>query len=384
MSKPRICFVVATPLTAKAFLIAHMLALSHRFSVDLICNTDGSPMLDGLIGKVRIIPVKIHRDIKPTADLQALLKLCFLFRANRYDAILSVTPKAGLLAMLAAFIDRIPIRIHIFTGQVWVTKKGLNRQLLKMVDKFVAALTTESLTDSPSQRDFLIYQGVVRATKIHVLADGSISGVDADRFKPSVVIRNTVRHELEIPQNAKVLLFLGRLNIDKGILDLAHAYASLATKYDDLWLLVVGPDEGSIGAEVARICAGQCDRIRRIGFTSEPERFMIAADIFVLPSYREGFGSSVIEAAACGLPSVCSKIYGLTDAVVDGVTGVLHAPANVLDLQAKIEQLIDPGIRDQLAKAARERVLQKFGQPRLTDALGSFMISRVDDYNNRR
>ncbi len=384
MSKARICFVVASPLTAKVFLIGHLNALSNKFSVDLVCNADSSAVLESLIGEVNIIPVAIQRTIQPMADLRALLKLHSLFKSNQYDVICSVTPKAGLLSMLAAFFSRVQIRIHIFTGQVWVTRRGVKRWLLKAVDKLMALLATDLLTDSPSQRSFLVSEGVVPPTKIKVLADGSISGVDVVRFSPKKSVRHAVRQELEIPEDADVLLFLGRITRDKGVLDLAHAYAGLATRYRNLWLLVVGPDEGCFVAEVEKICAEHSARMRIIGFTEQPERFMVAADVFVLPSYREGFGSSVIEAAACGLPTVCSRIYGLTDAVIDGATGILHAPADVADLEEKIEQILDPVLRERLGLAARERVMGKFGQQRLTDEMIAFIRLRIDQYHKIR
>lgn len=375
--KDRICFVVSSPMTARAFLTGHLIALSHRRCVDLICHADGDAVLESLAGKVEVIPVAIQRKVSPLADLQALLRLYRHFRATRYGVICSVTPKAGLLSLLAAFFSRTPVRIHIFTGQVWVTRSGVKRWLLKTIDKLMAWLATDLLTDSPSQREFLIAEGVVCPEKIRVLAGGSICGVDVERFQARAGVREGVRQELGIPKDAVVVLFLGRMNRDKGVLDLARAFADLAVRNQNLWLLAVGPDEDNIQADVAAICAALSPRTRLIGFTNEPERFMVAADIFALPSYREGFGSSVIEAAACGVPSVCSKIYGLTDAVVDGVTGILHKPADVADIKEKLEQLLDPTLRERLGQAARERAVNEFSQKRLTDGMLSFIESRL-------
>ena len=375
MIMDRICFVVASPMTARAFLTEHLLALSRHHPVDLVCHAEGGTALEGLSGKV--IPVPIQRKVSPLADLLALLMLYRHFRASQYCVICSVTPKAGLLSLLAAFFSRAPVRIHIFTGQVWVTRSGAKRWLLKTIDKLMAWLATDLLTDSPSQREFLIDEGVVRPEKIQVLAGGSICGVDLERFQARTSVREGVRRELGIPEDAVVVLFLGRMNRDKGILDLARSYVELATKHENLWLLAVGPDEENIQTEVSAICTALSPRTRLIGFTDRPERYMVAADIFALPSYREGFGSSVIEAAACGLPSVCSKIYGLTDAVVDGVTGVLHRPADVADIKEKLEQLLDPVLRKQLGYAARDRAINEFSQQRLTDEMVSFIESRL-------
>jgi len=375
MFKERICFVVSSPMTARAFLTGHLLALSRRYSVDLVCHAEGGAPLDSLAGEIEIIPVAIERKVSLLADLAALLRLYRHFCTSRYGVICSVTPKAGLLSLLAAFFSRTPLRVHIFTGQVWVTRSGAKRWLLKTIDKLMAWLATDLLTDSPSQREFLIAEGVVCPEKIKVLAGGSICGVDLDRFQTRPGVRDSVRQELGIPEDAVVVLFLGRMNRDKGVLDLAQAYAELAVSNQSLWLLVVGPDEENIQAEVATVCAAVSQRTRLIGFTDVPERFMVAADIFALPSYREGFGSSVIEAAACGVPSLCSRIYGLTDAVVDGVTGVLHSPGEVEDIKRKLDQLLDPTLRKRLGDAARDRAVNEFSQQSLTDGMLSFIES---------
>lgn len=377
MIKDRICFVVSSPVTAKVFLTGHLLALSSRYSVDLVCNADSSVVIDSLVGRVEIFPVAIDRKVALLSDVKALFALCSHFRGRRYSVVCSVTPKAGLLSQLAAFMTGVPLRVHIFTGQVWVTRRGIKRRALKIIDMLMAWLATDLLTDSPSQRDFLIAEGVVRADKIQVLAAGSICGVDAARFQPRSGVRERLRLELGIPQDAVVVLFLGRMNRDKGILDLAEAFAELAPKHENLWLLTVGPDEESMQSRVAQICVSVSSRVRLIGFTNEPESFMAVADVFALPSYREGFGSSVIEAAACGVPSLCSEIYGLTDAVVDGVTGLLHRPADIAGIREGLERLLNPGLRKTLGEAARARAVDDFSQQRLTDAMLDFVGARI-------
>lgn len=370
-----LCFVVSRPMTARVFLAEHLLALGKCYDVDLVCDLEGGHRLEQIEGRIGIVSVAIKRKVSPAADFAALLSLYCQFRSKPYAVACSMTPKAGLLSLLASFCGRVPVRIHIFTGQVWVTRSGVKRWLLKMIDKLMACLATDLLADSPSQREFLIAEGVVRPEKIQVLAGGSICGVDVERFRARPGMRDSLRQELGIPEDAVVVLFLGRMNRDKGVLDLARAYADLAVKNQGLWLLAVGPDEEKIQANVAAICAEVSSRTRLLGFTDQPERFMVAADIFALPSYREGFGSSVIEAAACGVPSVCSRIYGLTDAVVDGVTGVLHTPADVTDIKIRLEQLLDPSLRERLGEAARNRAVNEFSQQRLTDGMLSFIES---------
>jgi len=377
MTIKKICFIVATPMTASAFLSGHMQALSSNYEVHLVCDLNGGGS-DGIGRDVQVTSIGIRRKLALVADLWALIRLTKHFSSHRYDLICSVTPKAGLLGMLAGFLTHTTCRIHIFTGQVWVTRTGLSRWGLKVLDKLLAWLATDLLTDSNSQREFLINQQITKPEKIQVLADGSICGVDTERFKISQSLRLEVRHQLGVPLTATVILFLGRINRDKGVLDLASAFARLAAKNDNLWLLFVGPDEEDLSRDIFQRCKYVSSRLVFGGFTSEPEKFMSAADIFVLPSYREGFGTSVIEAAACGLPSVCSRIYGLSDAVVDGMTGLLHTPADIDDIERQLEVLLlDERLRLQLGESARRRAVDEFGQKRLTDSFKSYVDGRI-------
>ena len=156
-------------------------------------------------------------------DLKALIQLHRHFSNNQYDIICTVTPKAGLLGMLAGFLSRVPCRLHIFTGQVWVTRSGMTRWVFKSADKLIAWLATSLLTDSDSQRKFLIDEHVTDAAKVQVIGGGSICGVDTQRFRPCED-RLELRLNLGIPDDHVVLLFLGRMSRDKGLLDLARAF----------------------------------------------------------------------------------------------------------------------------------------------------------------
>lgn len=377
-SKKKICFVVSSPMTANAFLTEHILALIDIYSVTLICNLEQGQSLGKLDDKLEVISLAINRKVSLISDALALVKLTAHLNKQKYDAICSVTPKAGLISLLAGIFNRTPVRIHFFTGQVWVLKDGAKRWLLKVVDKLMAKLATDLLTDSPSQREFLISEGIVDAKKIQVLASGSICGVDLDRFKPSPMIRNSTRKKYEIPEDEIILLFMGRLNKDKGVFDLAKAFTKLVLKHKKIWLLMVGPDEESMHPKIKTICGAAIKKVKFVGYAEAPESFIAAADLLVLPSYREGFGSSVIEAAACGVPSVCSRIYGLTDAVVDGLTGLLHIPADLEDMTEKIEKLLlDENLRNQMGKAAQMRVVNEFSVQRLTGAMINFLDKRL-------
>jgi len=365
--KPRVCVLTTTPLVIHFFLKPHLRALAQHFDVTVACNPKNDAYLPPLDLSVRQVAVSMQRKISLLGDLVALFELYRLFRHQHFDLVVSVTPKAGLLGILAAFLAGVPRRVHIFQGEVWASKRGFMRALLKFMDYLVVKSATHVLAVSFSERQFLEEQGVTRPGQVQVLGAGSICGVDTTRFRPDTKAKAEIREQYGIPDDAVVCLFLGRLTADKGVFDLVRAYAECADSHPDLWLILVGPDEENIAPGLCAL-AGDAFVQRMVidGFTNQPQRFIAASDFLCLPSYREGFGMVVIEAAAAGVPSIGSRIYGVSDALVEGETGVLVQPGNVGQLSAALAHLCEDGaLRARLARAARLRVENEFRQDRV-------------------
>jgi len=363
------CVLAATPLTIHFFLKPHLRELSQHFDVTLAYNPSSDTYLPPLGLPVRELAVAIERKISPWRDLLTLFSLCRLFRHERFDIFVSVVPKAGLLGMVAAWLLRIPLRVHIFQGEVWAYRHGPIRFLLKFMDSFTARLATHVLAVSASERTFLEREHVVPTGKAKILGLGSICGVDTEKFRPDASLRNRVRAELAIPENAVVCIFLGRLTQDKGVFDLAQAFARSAAVSPDLWLLIAGPDEEQIEARIRQLVPAQTHmRMLISGFTQHPERFLAASDFLCLPSYREGFGVAILEAAAVGIPAIGTRIYGISDAIEDGSTGLLVPVGDIEELSKAITRWYDlPEERSRIASAALNRVEHEFVQQKVVD-----------------
>lgn len=375
---PSIVFVASHPMSIKAFMLPHIKALSSFVPVQVLANSHESNALMQQNVNVAIDFVPIVRPISLWRDLQSLWILYWRFKRDSPLAVHTITPKAGLLGLMAAWMARVPVRVHCFTGQVWVTRKGLLRRLLKEADRLIASMATDVLVDSSSQRDFLIEQGIVTCERSSVMGYGSICGVNTERFCPNKLNRKIVRRELRSSSDSTVCLYLGRLNRDKGVLVLANAFAQVAGKYPKVELWVVGPDEGDYFLQMEKLFGNSINQVRRVEFTANPERFMQAADLFCLPSYREGFGSSVIETGACGVPALVSRIYGLTDAVVEGQTGWMHMAGDVQDLSKQLDYLLtNPAELAVKGKAARQYVETFFAEEIVTDAMLKFYQERL-------
>lgn len=368
-------------MTVRVFLLDILRALSLRYHMTLVVNTDAPAVLEeSLGGKIRVVPLRIERQPSPWRDLLTTYHLLRLFRRERFDLVHSISPKSGLLGMLAAWLARIPIRLHTFQGEVWFTRTGLWRFILKSMDRLVGWLITDATVVSHSERAFLIEQRVLTQEKSVVLANGSIAGVDLARFRPDAEIRASLRGKHGIADSGVVLLYMGRLNRDKGILELAEAFALLARRDVNVYLWLVGADEEAMLAAVSDTLAPYRDRVFSESHVDWPEQYMAAADVLVLPSHREGFGVVIIEAAACGIPAVASRVYGLTDAMQENVTGLMHPVGDTLALRDCMATLShDAVLRRRLGKAARARTSAEFSKQHVHAAMLSYYANLLGD-----
>ena len=320
---------------------------------------------DGLTG-VSYYAIDIPRAIAPWRDFKALIQLILFFRKQKIQLAHSTTPKAGLLSAVAAFLANVPIRLHTFTGQQWVTMRGVKRWLSRFSDLLIGKLNTRCYTDSPGQRQYLIDEKLLAADRLLVLGAGSLAGVDIRRFSHErfpPVERRTLRESLNIPALAPVLLFIGRITIDKGVRELLLAFQNLKERGSDAHLVFVGRFDADSGVEgnVSQDDLKNIQDVHFAGYTEIPEAYMAITDILCLPSYREGFGTVVIEAAAMGVPTIGTNIYGLSDAIVHNETGILVPPRDVDALTDALKQLLADGqLRATMGAAARRRAQEVF------------------------
>ena len=381
LKREMMAVVTSVPLQVRFFLVNHIINFHKRYEITVISNLLTQKTLLNILPKeVLTHHISILREISLIADIKTLLQLIIYFFRNKYRVVYSISPKAGLLCMFAAWLACVPIRIHTFTGQVWVTKKGILKFLLKMLDRITAKFATVVIVDSLSQRDFLIDHNIVSDGKSIVLGDGSISGVDVDRFCMRPSIRKIIRTDLDVDNSTIIFLFIGRLKKEKGVFELAKAFNKISKNRNDLELWFVGPDEDNVQDDLKSITLDCNGTIQFFPYTTTPEDYFTASDIYCLPSYREGFGSTIIEAAACGIPAIGSNIYGITDAIIDGETGVLVEKGNVDALASAMLSLAnDSSMREKLGESAKQRALEKFHQQRLSDEL-MMVIKQQSDH----
>lgn len=365
MKKIKIARIVTVPI-AFVHIKAFLRFLKNK-DVDVSLISSKGIYEDVLLKEVGlpIIPLEIPREISLKRDLISLWNLINLFRKSDFDIIHSSTPKAGLLSALAGVLSPKTIRIHTFTGQRWATVKGPLRRLLKFLDKVIIRLNHQCYADSPSQINYLKAEGVARGGEVICLNKGSYGGIDCERFNNERFpqARQDILSELNLSSDAVLVLFVGRVTKDKGIEELVRAHI-LATKINSkIKLIIIGPFEPEldiIDSEILDIIKND-PSIFQLGFRSDVEKYFSGSDLFCLPSYREGFGTVVLEAAACELMTVGTRIPGLVDSIVDGETGVLVSLKNTEELKDAILSLAhDDKRRKELSIKAKKRARTDF------------------------
>lgn len=312
--------------------------------------------------------IPILRKISLFSDLKALFRICCFIHAKKINIVTGHTPKGALLAMLAAYIMRIPIRIYLRHGLVYETSTGLKRQLLITMDRLSAKLATKIVCVSPSVCRRSIEDGLNKAEKQTLLLKGTCNGIDIQRFNRANIKQETVsvlKSRLGIVDGCFVIGFAGRLVRDKGIIELVNAFTILRKKYSCIRLLLVGMLEvrDALPTDIVDSINNNPDIITT-GYVENAiiENYYALMDVFVLPSYREGFPISILEASAMGLPILTTKATGCVDSIIENKTGIF-IPHDAQAISSAIELLYnDKKMRMNYGKNGRAFVEENFRQ----------------------
>ena len=354
--------------TINAFMLNHIKEISNYYNVLILCN-EVELLKKKVPSNVSLNNLSFCRKPNLLVDLKIFFLLTYLIIKNKPFLTISISPKAGFLTALSSFIARVPCRIHWFTGQIWITQKGLVREFYKIIDKIIFNLSIHVLVDSFSQRKFLISNNIISKKKSSVLLNGSVGGVNINKFIFKNSYRNLIRKKFKISKNDFVFLYLGRINAHKGIIDLIEAFKKIQDLYD-AYLFLVGPIEYNDFKNLIK----DNKKIIYLEKTSSPQKWYSVADIFCLPSYREGFGSTIIEAASCNLPTLGSNIYGIKDAIIKNQTGFFHKAGCVTDIKKKMLFVMkNKNLLKTFGQKARRRVEMNFDEDLLAKKLFEFI-----------
>lgn len=376
--KKKLIVLASSWFTVEHFFRQQIIELGKVYDVFVVFDHD-DPSYDGCISAyTQTIDIKIPRNISIVNDASAFFQLFRLLKKNRYSCVISLAPKAGLLGMLVGYLLGVKVRIHIFQGEVWSTKSLIWKLILKLSDKFIMKASSDFLFVSKALRSFFAESNLSIAAHGQVIGPGTICGIDTKRFNPGKFNKKELRNYLGLSEGSFICLYVGRLSVDKGIELFIEAGKSLLSSDVNVQFVIVGPEEDfDIKAYTDNLEEKVRKNILYVGYSKEVEVFYAAADAFIFPSRREGFGMAVLEASAMELPVVLSQAPGLADAFMDGITGFaceahFQAYANKIQLLLQNENLVK-----EMGRHGRKFVMENFESNAICSAYVKHIVDKV-------
>lgn len=318
---------------------------------------------------IRTIVVPMVRCISPVKDFVSLIRMIRVFAKERPYMVHSMTPKAGLISMMAGWITRVPVRMHTFTGLVFPTATGWKKHVLMMTDRLTCACATHVNPEGEGvKRDLMSYH--ITKKPLRIIGNGSICGVDMSYFdRTDAVVQQAAKFRME---GCFTFCCVGRMVRDKGINELVSAFIRLHKQYQQVRLILVGPFEKKLDPVLPETEKAilEYPAIRFVDFQPDVRPFLAASDALVCPSYREGFPNVVLQAGAMGLPSIVTDINGSNEIIVSNENGVIVPSKNEDALYQAMEYfLLHPDDVQRMAHNARPMIASRYDRKILWDAL---------------
>lgn len=358
MGKKKIIRVTTVPLSLKAFCDGMLKELSEKYEVVAVSSPGEDLDLVAEREGVRTIAVPMERHISIWKDCKSLVQMIKVLRKEKPYMVHSMTPKAGLVTMIAGKLAGVPVRVHTFTGLVWPTSTGLKREILKMTDRLTCACATHIIPEGQGVKNDLISGGITKKP-LKVLGFGNVKGVDMECFDRNRFV------DVKKDDDRFTFMFVGRIVGDKGVNELVEAFTDLHDKYQDTKLVLVGPYENNLDpvSELTQNRITANPAIVAVGpkFGDDLLVEYMKADCHVLPSYREGFPNTPMEAGALGLSNIVTDINGAREIVVNEENGLLVPSKDAKALYDAMERMLtDDALREKIKKNARKMIGDRF------------------------
>lgn len=369
--KKKLIRVSTVPLSLHLLLQGQLKMLSEEYEVVAVSSPGEELEKVAEREGVRTVVVPMERRISPFKDLVSLFRLITLFRKEKPDIVHSLTPKAGLLSMLAAWIVRVPVRIHTFTGLVFPTATGWKQKLLMATDRLTCRCATYINPEGEGvKKDLENYH--ITGRPLHIIGNGNINGIDLAHYDRTPEVMAEVGKYRE--DDCFTFCFVGRLVRDKGMNELVSVFTDLHGEFPNARLWLVGSFEQQLDPVTPQTEHHILHHpaIRFMGWQEDVRPFLAGADAFVFPSYREGFPNVVLQAGAMGLPCIVTNINGCNEIIEDGRNGIIIPPHDREQLYLAMRTLIvSPQKTRKLASEARMQVARKYDREKLWEALRS-------------
>ncbi len=365
--KPRLVRITTVPISLQLLLKGQMKYMKEKgFEVIMISSPGREAEEVERDEACEMIVLPMERGVSLFKDLQALVRLTRILRNLEPDIVHTHTPKAGLLGMLAARLAKVPVRMHTIAGLPWMETKGLQRVILKQMERLTAACAHFIYPNSKGLYAFLKKEGFGTDGKMKMLGHGSSNGIDCTHFSRVAIDDtqiNSLYQQSALKKGGWVWIFAGRLVKDKGIHELLFAFNHLYELFpdDQLWLL--GEEEPALDPldQWARELMHSHSNIFHWGFQKDVRPFFAAAEVLVFPSYREGMPNVPMQAGAMGCAMILSNINGCNELITDGEDGFLVEPKNKEQLFQKMLTLRNnAALRQSFAQKTRHTIAERY------------------------
>lgn len=382
-----ILIATTVPDTLATILKGQPRYLATHFNVALASSPGEFVSHVALNEGLEIHTVPMSRGINPVSDLVSVVRMVRLLRKVQPKLVHSYTPKAGLVMMLAAYLCRVPVRVHTFTGLIFPTSRGFKQKLLIWIDRLICACATHIVPEGLGvKKDLEAYR--ITSKPLHVIGHGNIAGVETAYFSPMATgvgdAASELKTKLGIPDDAFVFCFVGRLNRDKGLVELMQAFSVLP---GSAHLVLVGGLDHSAPIDQATLTAIESNpRVHQMGFLSDIRPVLYLADILVLPSYREGFPNVVLQAGAMELPVIATDINGCNEVIEPEFNGWLVPPRDAQNLATAMKQAMQTpaDVRLEMGKRARSRIQERFERQQHWERMVEFYQGLLDAHESKR
>ena len=372
--KRKIIRITTVPQSMRSLLKGQLRFMMQYYTVVAV-TSDGEDYANMINEQgVRGVKINMTRRITPLRDLYALFQLIKLFIKEKPYIVHTHTPKAGTLGMIAAYLTRVPHRIHTVAGLPLLEATGKKRKLLDFVEKITYKCATRVLPNSFALKDIILRNKLVSAEKIDVIGNGSSNGIDTSYFCSESVCKSKeqLRSECNIHKDDFVFIFVGRIVKDKGINELISAFKIVSAKYSKAKLLLVGPYEKELDpiALESEQEIETSSSIISVGFQNYVLPYFKMADALVFPSYREGFPNVVMQAGAMGLPSIVTDINGCNEIIIERENGLIIPSKSVSKLIKAMEEfIVNSKLVGNLQLSARKLICNRYEQKDVWNAI---------------
>lgn len=384
----KICICTTVSITMKTFVVetAKYLHENCGYDITLICNED-EKFEKSLPEYLHFIPVQMERGIDFSA-LKSIKQFIQIFKDQKFDMVQYSTPNAACYASIAAKIANVPIRLYCQWGIRYVGMSGMSRKIFKAIEKMICRNSTDIRAVSPMNKAFAVSEGLYPEEKAVVVGKGGTIGVDMHRYDitTKAEYRSLIRKQYNIPDDAFVYGFAGRVSADKGCIELLTAFRNITESEPGARLLIVGPMEDNCGvpAEILE-WARKSEQVVMTGMVdgTKMNEYYSAMDVLVHPTYREGFGMVLQEAGALGIAMITTKIPGASEVMEEGVSCLLVEPKDVSELEASMKKLIaDREYSQKIGQAAYERTKRYYARPIMLENQKKDYIKMLGDKEN--